>query len=245
MRYSLSVNKQGVSCSLVVHPRFSRTTVKARRLIGQRLRRWVNASVPGRANADTSLSLDLKMNLRIQYQSPIKLPKLEENVKGILTDNVEADSDCIVTAVFLGLAWQSGKGLQISVDPTEAKDKLPALERPWPGEHRTQVAQPEAHRCEVGQGTGSHTREVHHWWAQDRHQYRYVLDFTEGGMLKKQYTGPGAYTGMVLLDNKIKYWGSTFEYQVKGRKHGTALPVKDAAMHRRPRALVPAGTSTA
>ena len=36
---------------------------------------------------------------------------------------------CIVTAVFLGLAVQSGKGLQISVDPTEAKDKLPALEK--------------------------------------------------------------------------------------------------------------------
>ena len=50
-------------------------------------------------------------------------------MKGILTDNVEADSDCIVTAVFLGLAVQSGKGLQISVDPTEAKDKLPALEK--------------------------------------------------------------------------------------------------------------------
>ena len=37
---------------------------------------------------------------------------------------------------------------------------------------------------------------------------------------------------MVLMDTKIKYWGSTYEYQVKGRKFGKALPVGDSAMHR-------------
>ena len=153
--------------------------------------------------------------------------------KGILTDNLNADSDCIVTAVFLGLAVQSGKGLQISVDPTEAKDKLPALEKTM---------------AKVNTALKSlnpkHT-DVKSVKAPDHKPGKYItgglktvintdtfLDFTEGEMLKKQYTGPGAYTGMVLMDTKIKYWGSTYEYQVKGRKFGKALPVGDSAMHR-------------
>lgn len=155
-------------------------------------------------------------------------------MKGILTDNLEADSDVIVTAVFLGLALQSGKGLQVSVDPTEAGKKLPDLEKTMA---RVNAA--------LRSLNPKHT-DVKAIKAPDHKPGKYITgglktvlnvetfkDFLEDGKVEEQYLGPGAYTGMVLLNNELKYWGSTFEHSVKTkRKFGKSLGSDLGAMHR-------------
>lgn len=155
-------------------------------------------------------------------------------MKGILTDNLNADSDCIVTAVFLGLSLQSGKGLQISVDDAEKDTKLAPLEATM-AKVNTALKSLNPKHTNVKAGVAPA-------WAKGTYitgglktvlNMDTIRDFTENGKVVEQYEGIGAYTGMVIVKNELKYWGSTFEHTCKtGRKFGKSIGPDLANMQR-------------
>lgn len=156
---------------------------------------------------------------------------------GILTKESceKCDADCIVTAVVLGMAKESGKGLQIVVE--EEKDLA-----------RLQQALAKVNDALKAVGRAAVQAGVAPAWKTGEFITGGLKIHPVDGTMQKfvdnegkdmpQYLGRGAYTGMVLVKGKtgkdeLKYWGSTFEVDVKKgpRKLGQRLP-KDARMHK-------------
>ena len=148
---------------------------------------------------------------------------------------IKCDSDCIVTAVFLGLTTVAGKGLQVVVEEEADKDRLDkalnkvnnafgALAGKLPAAKVAPLWTP-------GQWiTGG--LKVH---PVDGTMAAFVAEKGSEKEFTGQYLGPGAYTGMVLVKqfdgpnkgkDELQYWGSSFEVDVpKGkRKYGERLP---------------------
>ncbi len=156
---------------------------------------------------------------------------------GILTKEScdKCDADCIVTAVVLGMAKESGKGLQIVVEDEKDLPRLKtALEKvngALKAVGRAAVTAAVAPAWKAGEFiTGG--LKIH---PVDGTMTKFV---TNEGKDMPQYLGRGAYTGMVLVKgasgkDELKYWGSTFEVDVKKgpRKLGQRLP-PDPRMHK-------------
>lgn len=155
--------------------------------------------------------------------------------------DLEKDADCIVTAVFLGLALESGKGLKIAIEPgdkgkdpdVDLKDALlkvnGALKALNPKHTDVQGVVAPPWKEEGSWITGGLHTELD---PKTLAPFIPVNKDPKNNALK-QYTGPGAYTGVVVYDKKLAFWGSTFEYQVQGkRKFGKSLGATIENMHR-------------
>lgn len=141
------------------------------------------------------------------------------------------DSDCIVTAVFLGVGLEAGKGLQISVEEqkelpplADLMKKINAALKSLNPKH-TDVKAIIAPKWEKGSYITGGLKTVLNLDT--------LAEFTDDNNPKKQYVGYGAYTGMVFMKNELKYWGSTFEVTCKApRKFGIEIKGDLTNMHK-------------
>jgi hypothetical protein len=176
------------------------------------------------------------------HRSTITTTEAKKNMPGILTKDScpKCDSDCIVTAVFLGLALESGSGLPIMVGDS---GDLPNLEKALTKVNAALRTLNKGHKdlkaiVSPVWKPGSFITGGLKIHPKDGTMTEFV---SEDGKNVKQYLGDGAYTGMVLMKGKdgdeLKYWGSTFEVECGGaRKLGQNLATEFKAdlanMHR-------------